>query len=271
MSKVRDSLRDGAKYALRAASVAMMIAAGMTATHAAAQAAVAPSELAAVYAVRRVASASTCASVRPGDVSSTLWMIGWTAGDGLTVEVVGATTFRQLSITARGAVVTLSGQAGSSSTTVQLTRQGDSSLSGTETTSAVDRNVACTVTRAVTASSFHPAAVAQTPPSTTLVPSPPTSTFDTNTIAVTIRGRSAAIQRCYENELSRDRSLRGRVLVQFNVEPAGNISGAAIVSNETGNTQLGLCVLDVVSRVRVNPGPSTTVPFSYPFQFAPSN
>ncbi len=99
---------------------------------------------------------------------------------------------------------------------------------------------------------------------------PRDDTFDSQLVVRAVRTRIASIQRCYEGELTRSNpSLAGRVTVEFSVQPVGTFSGSHAIENTTGSDSLGSCVARQIGSLRVNPGPSDAMTFSFPFVFRP--
>jgi len=123
--------------------------------HAAAQ----DTDFAGVYAVRRVVTSSTCANSAVGDVSSSSWMVEWTAAAGFTMNALGATSFRTFSGTMSGETLTLTsqgeGSAAGNTMTVTLERGRRGAVSGTETVAVVSGGSGCSVVRSVAAHSLH--------------------------------------------------------------------------------------------------------------------
>ncbi|MCA9533266.1 MAG: AgmX/PglI C-terminal domain-containing protein [Myxococcales bacterium] len=85
-----------------------------------------------------------------------------------------------------------------------------------------------------------------------------------------IRGRIAAIRRCYERTLAQHPEARGRVVVAFRVEMSGSFSGVSVTENATGDAQLATCMSGIFERLRVAPSDEGgAVSFRYPFVFEP--
>lgn len=97
--------------------------------------------------------------------------------------------------------------------------------------------------------------------------------FDSAAVVRMIKTRIKAIQRCYENELRRNPSLSGKVVVEFTIQTTGSVTGAKSSTNTTGDPAVAACVVSTISRFRFNdPAPvGGSVSFSYPFVFAPQN
>ncbi len=97
-------------------------------------------------------------------------------------------------------------------------------------------------------------------------------TFDSSTVVKMIMARIRAVQMCYEQQLRRNPTLAGKIVVQFTIEQRGNVTGAKAADNTMGDPQVAQCVVGVMSGLRFNPGPEGgSVQYSYPFVFAPQN
>jgi TonB family protein len=94
--------------------------------------------------------------------------------------------------------------------------------------------------------------------------------FDSKLVTAEVKKRLRAIQICYEQQLRRNPSLQGKVVVEFTIEQTGTVSKATATANTTNDPAVASCVVDTVKRFRFNPGPEGgSVTYSYPFVFAP--
>lgn len=100
-----------------------------------------------------------------------------------------------------------------------------------------------------------------------------TGEFDSSVVVRMIRTRIRAIQHCYENELRRNPTLAGKVVVEFTIQPTGSVTNVRATSNTTNDSAVSECVVQTIQRFRFNdPAPEGgSVSFSYPFVFAPQN
>ena len=57
-----------------------------------------------------------------------------------------------------------------------------------------------------------------------------------------IRDRLGAIRGCYERELKRNPRLKGKVVVRFNITPAGRAGDVRIEENTLGSPEVGSCI-----------------------------
>lgn len=94
---------------------------------------------------------------------------------------------------------------------------------------------------------------------------------DREKLASYVRGRKGAIQQCYEKELKRNPSLKGKVVVRFNITPSGRTSEIEIEENTLGNEAVASCIRTTI-RTWIFPfKPDSDVPVAYPFVFAPAS
>lgn len=99
-----------------------------------------------------------------------------------------------------------------------------------------------------------------------------TGDFDQSQVTRKIKGAKSALKRCYENSLKTNPSLAGKVVVEFTIEPRGNVSKSSPVDNSTGDGAFASCISSVVKRLRWSPGPDGgAVTYEYPFVFQPQN
>lgn len=103
-----------------------------------------------------------------------------------------------------------------------------------------------------------------------LAPEVESAEVDREAIARYVKARLKAIQGCYEKELKRNPSLRGKVSVRFTITPSGRPGEIEIEENTVGSDAVASCIS---SRIRawVFPfTPAQDVPVVYPFVFAPA-
>ncbi len=94
--------------------------------------------------------------------------------------------------------------------------------------------------------------------------------FDPAALLRRIRGRSRQIARCYEVELSRDGSLRGRVDARITVQPSGGLS-VRIGRNTTDSQRVAGCVERNLATITLRDGPETPPVLSFPFLLEPQH
>ena len=92
--------------------------------------------------------------------------------------------------------------------------------------------------------------------------------LDRETIQRVIRQHRREIRDCYQRELQRNPELAGRVVVNFLIDPAGNVAAARIQESDIGDDNVEECLVRRIRRWRF-PQPSTpgNVRVNYPFVF----
>lgn len=94
---------------------------------------------------------------------------------------------------------------------------------------------------------------------------------DRQKLAAFVRSRKAAIQDCYEKELKRNPSLKGKVVVRFSITPAGRTSDIDIEENTLGNEAVASCIKTKIRGWVFPFKPPSDVPVAYPFVFSPAS
>jgi hypothetical protein len=96
------------------------------------------------------------------------------------------------------------------------------------------------------------------------------SSVNPEELARYVRQRKSAIQSCYEKELKRNPTLKGRIVVRFVISSQGRAGEIEIEENTLGNEAVGACIRNVV-RLWVFPfKPQDGVAVAYPFVFSPA-
>jgi hypothetical protein len=98
-----------------------------------------------------------------------------------------------------------------------------------------------------------------------------TKDVDREALARYVRLRKAAIQACYEKELKRNPTLKGKVVVRFTIGTSGRASEVDIEENTLGNDAVGSCIKAVIRGWVFPFKPDGEVPVAYPFVFAPAS
>jgi TonB family protein len=96
------------------------------------------------------------------------------------------------------------------------------------------------------------------------------SDVDRNALARYVRSRLKAIQSCYEKELKRNPSLKGRVVVRFTIKPSGRAGDIEIEENTLGSEAVGSCIRTTIRSWVFPFKPDSETAVSYPFVFAPA-
>src|SRR5215471_4132482 len=82
-----------------------------------------------------------------------------------------------------------------------------------------------------------------------------------------IRDRLGAIRGCYERELKRNPGLKGKVVVRFNITPAGRAGDVRIEENSLGSGEVASCIQNLMRSWVFPFKPPDEVPVQYPFLF----
>ena len=84
-----------------------------------------------------------------------------------------------------------------------------------------------------------------------------------------IQRYQAGIQYCYGNELKRDPTLRGKLVVAITVAASGEVLEASIVQNSVGSERLASCALSQIREWKFPAIPEGVTAFQAPFVFTP--
>ena len=105
---------------------------------------------------------------------------------------------------------------------------------------------------------------------TASTPEVESSEVDREALARYIKTRLKAIQGCYEKELKRNPSLKGKVMVRFNILPSGRTGEVEIEENTLGSDAVASCIRTAVRGWTFPFKPDDEVPVAYPFVFTPA-
>ncbi|HVE87345.1 MAG TPA: AgmX/PglI C-terminal domain-containing protein, partial [Myxococcales bacterium] len=94
---------------------------------------------------------------------------------------------------------------------------------------------------------------------------------DRDALARYVKARLKAIQNCYEKELKRNPSLKGKVMVRFTITRQGRTGDIDIEENTMGNEAVASCIRTVIRSWIFPFKPDDDVPVSYPFVFSPAS
>jgi len=90
-------------------------------------------------------------------------------------------------------------------------------------------------------------------------------------IEKTVTRRAGALKSCYESELKKDNTLKGKIEVQFTIQPSGRVSAARVTTNTMSSPAVGACIVAQIQRWRFPQPSGGDVTIKYPFVFTPSN
>jgi TonB family protein len=96
------------------------------------------------------------------------------------------------------------------------------------------------------------------------------SSIDKAMLARVVKGRLRSIQACYEKELKRNPSLKGRIVVRFTIGTTGRVTSVDIDENSL-NGEVANCIRTTIRFWTFPVKPEEEVPVSYPFVFAPAS
>jgi outer membrane biosynthesis protein TonB len=105
---------------------------------------------------------------------------------------------------------------------------------------------------------------------TASTPEVESSEVDREALARFIKSRLKSIQGCYEKELKRNPSLKGKVMVRFTILPSGRAGEIEIEENTLGSDAVASCIRTVVRGWMFPFKPDDEVPVAYPFVFTPA-
>lgn len=95
------------------------------------------------------------------------------------------------------------------------------------------------------------------------------STVDKASLGKYIRMRIKSVQACYEKELKRNPSLKGKIVVRFLIMTTGKVSEVSIDQNTMGDDEVASCIVNTIRRWSFPLKPEEDSPVSFPFVFSP--
>lgn len=95
-----------------------------------------------------------------------------------------------------------------------------------------------------------------------------TGSLDKRIIRKVIMQNRARMKHCYEKELNKDPSIKGKVMIGFIIDASGQVQSAQVLQNSSNNSRLGQCVAATFKRMRF-PAPKDggIVKVRYPLVF----
>ena len=73
-----------------------------------------------------------------------------------------------------------------------------------------------------------------------------TGKVDGSAVSKVFSRRKKAIKVCYEQQLKKDPSLKGKVVIKFTIGPAGRVTSISVEKNSTGSSAVGTCIANKV-------------------------
>src|SRR5262249_23225969 len=86
-----------------------------------------------------------------------------------------------------------------------------------------------------------------------------------------VRPRVKAMQGCYERELKRNPSLKGKIVVRFSILPSGRSGDIEFEQNTLGDEAVTSCIRSVIRGWIFPFKPPDAVSVAYPFVFSPAS
>jgi TonB family protein len=99
--------------------------------------------------------------------------------------------------------------------------------------------------------------------------SPPGVHRSNSSLLAVIQKYSAGIHYCYANELKRNESLSGKLVVMMTVAASGEVIEAAVIENTLGSKRLENCALSQIRDWKFPPIAGGLTTFQAPFVFTP--
>ncbi len=103
------------------------------------------------------------------------------------------------------------------------------------------------------------------------MPEVESSAVDRQALARYVRARLKAMQSCYEQELKRNPSLKGKIMVRFVITPAGRAGEISFEENTLGSESVSTCIRSVIRGWIFPFKPPDNVAVAYPFVFSPTS
>ena len=97
------------------------------------------------------------------------------------------------------------------------------------------------------------------------------SSIDREAIRRVVRRNVPAIRACYNQELNRNKNLRGKVVVEWDIADAGRVVGTRVKSNSMANRRVADCIRRLIATLTFpSPGANEVARVAFPFVFASS-
>lgn len=94
------------------------------------------------------------------------------------------------------------------------------------------------------------------------------STIDREAIKRIVQSNRNAIKSCYDKELTKNPTLSGKIVLQWQITQGGRMINAKVKSNDMKSNSLGPCIINRLSVLKFpDPGPSEIAEVAFPFVF----
>jgi len=95
------------------------------------------------------------------------------------------------------------------------------------------------------------------------------ASVDKENLGKYIRMRIKSVQQCYEKELKRNPTLKGKIVVRFVITTQGRVGEVTIDQNTMGDENVAACIKALITRWTFPIKPEEDAPVSFPFVFQP--
>ena len=97
----------------------------------------------------------------------------------------------------------------------------------------------------------------------------PHQSYDREKVRLAINSHKKAFKACYDEALNRDKDVKGRVVIEFDIETEGKVTKAFAITNDTKDAVLGACLSDKVKSITFPEPPDAEIArVRYPFVFS---
>jgi len=96
------------------------------------------------------------------------------------------------------------------------------------------------------------------------------SACDKDALGHFINARKGSIQSCYETQLKRNPTLKGKLVVRFTIGTKGNVTEVSIDSDTMGSDEVASCVMNRIKTWKVPCTPDSETAVAFPFLFSSS-
>jgi outer membrane biosynthesis protein TonB len=91
--------------------------------------------------------------------------------------------------------------------------------------------------------------------------------IDEKGVRMALKRRERGIQQCYERALKTNAKLKGKVMLEWNIDESGRVVSISVLQNTLGDKNVGDCISDIISRIRFPGAEKGLVPVRKTFVF----
>ena len=95
------------------------------------------------------------------------------------------------------------------------------------------------------------------------------SSIDKDLIRRVVRSHVAEVRECYEDGLTRDPTLKGRVVISFTIGKRGRVTSSRLRSSDLADAAVGECIANTALGWKFYENGSGPVLVDYPFVLSP--